>query len=239
MSYPSSCKRACLVTLTISFCLLLSGCVYIRLLQFKNQLKDFDRFVIVEKSDGLAFVFEQPVLRNRDFVFLTGSLPTQIVSDPEDGSSTKWIWRFEKDLSNASTDACSIVFATTFQDGLLERVDVDDALLKAMDAEFIVKMLESFGNASINKLKKAARTEVNQDQEPNIRFPSLTAIKTVLGNPTNVRGPEEDIEFENEYVFNFRDPNSQSIAGQFKVIFQSRTDLDSAISGFVLSGKGR
>jgi len=218
---------------------LLSGCAYIRLFQFKNQLRDFDQFVKVDKSEGLAFVFETPILKSKDFVFITGAQPTRIVSHPADESLATWVWQFDKVLGGTSMDTCSIAFATTFRDGVLERMDIDNSLLEAMDADFMVAMLKSLGVAKINKLKRAVRAEVKRDQAPETRFPSLAAIKKVFGRPTKIRDIDPEVEIENEYVFNFIDPSSKNIAGQFKVIFQTKSDLDPAVTGFVLSGKGR
>ncbi|MCH2613219.1 MAG: hypothetical protein MKZ70_00795, partial [Opitutales bacterium] len=50
----------------------LTGCVYLRLLDFKNQLKSFDEHVSVLKGKELAFDFSEPIVKNSDFVFITG-----------------------------------------------------------------------------------------------------------------------------------------------------------------------
>jgi len=233
-------RRFGLFALLLSLCFLLSGCSYLRLLEFKNQLKDFDRFVAIETENGLSFHFHKPVLNSKDFVFLTGCDPTTVMPRDQDPSIATWIWRFEKDPNALAKDPpCSISFKTTFRDGLLERMEVDKSLLKAMDPEFVAAMLRSLGKARINKLKMAMRAEVKRHQAPKTRFPSLAAIKRVFGKPTRIREIKETAELENEYVFSFRDPQNHTVAGQFKVIFQGKDNLDSTISGFVLTGKGR
>ena len=74
-------SRAKRVGIALTFVIMLpalTGCVYLRLLHFKNQLKSFDENVSVLKGKELAFEFSKPIVKNSDFVFLTGSQPSRI-----------------------------------------------------------------------------------------------------------------------------------------------------------------
>ena len=55
--------------------LLSTGCVYLRLLQVKNQLNDFEGNFDLKDQNGLKLVFKNPVLLSRDIVWLTKNNP--------------------------------------------------------------------------------------------------------------------------------------------------------------------
>lgn len=108
--------NALILTLLLSF---LSGCVYIRLLKFKNQLHDFDDNVVVQKEEGLSLIFPKPVVRDEDFVFITESQPSRISLVSSEPKIEDWDWRFEKEIESEPGQPFSIVFRTRFEEGLL------------------------------------------------------------------------------------------------------------------------
>lgn len=48
----------------------LGGCVYLRLLEVKHQLADFEKHCVLENRDALAVIFLKPVLRKEDILHL-------------------------------------------------------------------------------------------------------------------------------------------------------------------------
>ncbi|MCI5212309.1 MAG: hypothetical protein D3910_26790, partial [Candidatus Electrothrix sp. ATG2] len=59
-------KKTLVMFILISCSLTLSGCVYLRLLKVKRQFKQFDKYVMVDKEDGLTFSFLKPILYEED-----------------------------------------------------------------------------------------------------------------------------------------------------------------------------
>ncbi len=68
-------RRLFLILCLSLVALSLSGCVYLRLLNFKNQLKSFDENVAVLSQTKLAFQFRNPVVKDSDFIFISGASP--------------------------------------------------------------------------------------------------------------------------------------------------------------------
>ena len=121
MSFSLS-SRAKRVGIALTLALMLpalTGCVYLRFLHFKNQLKSFDEHVSVLKGKELAFEFSKPIVKNSDFVFITGSQPSQIEFVDSAGYNEWWTWHFQKRTSIDSDRPFRMTFQAHFQDDLL------------------------------------------------------------------------------------------------------------------------
>lgn len=216
----------------------LTGCVYLRLLKFKNQLRQFDQHVVVERVEGLSFQFEEPIIRDEDFVFITESQPSRIRVVSTQPKVEDWDWRFEKKIQTEDCEPFSIVFRTRFEKGLLTQIDFDEKLLEAIPRDFIVELFRSLGNAKINKLRKSATAAMGRDSLEGVELPSMTDISVVMGQPTNKK--RKDRRGIWNYVFNFYNPKNKDLSGQFAIVFTTDSEnLDKEIAGFKLTGKAR
>jgi hypothetical protein len=215
---------------------LLSGCVYLRLLKFKHQLNDFDEKVLVELEGGLSLKFPKPVVRDEDFVFITGSPPSRVTEVSQSPLVEDWDWRFEKQMQTENGTPFSIVFRTRFEKGLLTQIAFDEKLLEAIPEDFIVELFRSLGKARIDKLRKSATAAMNRETLEGVPLPTLTDISAVMGQPT-----EEDRKDKRRlwhYVFNFYNPKNKDLSGQFAIVFKSDSENpDHEIAGFELTGK--
>ncbi|MDQ8179734.1 hypothetical protein [Pelagicoccus sp. SDUM812005] len=227
--------QALALGLTLS---LVSGCVYLRLLKFKNQLHDFDEHVLVELDQGLSLKFPEPVVRDEDFVFITESQPSSISEVSRSPKIEDWDWRFEKQMQTEDGTPFSIVFRTRFEEGLLTQIDFDEKLLEAIPEDFIVELFRSLGKAKINKLRKSATAAMNRETLDGVPLPTLNDISVVMGQPTDKDNKDKRRLWH--YVFNFYNPKSKDLSGQFAIVFQSDSDNpDQEIAGFELTGKAR
>ena len=66
-----------LIAVTLILMLVLSGCVYLRLLKFKHQLVKFDEFFRVEVTDRFTLHFLKPMLFAKDFIHLSKFQPSR------------------------------------------------------------------------------------------------------------------------------------------------------------------
>lgn len=231
-------QRLTQVTALCLILLLLSGCVYLRLLRFKYQLHEFDEYVVVDRSAGLSLKFPSPVVRDDDFIFITESNPTRIHIVSETPQVEEWDWQFEKKQIETSDEPFHIVFNTRFEDGLLTEISFDPQLLEAIPEDFIVELFRSLGNAKINKLRKSATAALGRDSLDGVHLPSMAAISDVMGKPTNKQKQGESGRFN--YVFNFYNPQNKDLSGQFAIVFKTDSEnMDQEIAGFELTGKGR
>src|ERR1035441_8561241 len=81
--------------LLAALCLLLGGCVYLRLLELKHQLADFDHYFAVDETDGLTFTMQKSVLLVDDMTFF--ELAPE--SSKQLGAAVRWHLRWIKDYA--------------------------------------------------------------------------------------------------------------------------------------------
>lgn len=218
----------------------LSGCVYLRLLKFKNQLRDFDDNIVVERSHGLSLGMKHPVLRDDDFTFITESDPTRIHSLSLSPKIEEWEWAFEKKSQTDADTPFTITFRTRFEQGLLTRIEFDPQLFEAIPEDFIIELFRSLGSARINQIRRSATASMNKDSLEDVPLPSLDTISHVMGNPTESQKERENDRRLWRYVFNFYNPRNRDLSGQFNITFKADSeDLAKEISGFEVTGKAR
>lgn len=226
----------CLVFLSLS----LSGCVYLRLLSFKNQLKAFDQNVSVESSPQLIFGFRDPVVRDSDFVFISGASPEKIDKIPQHPSEEVWTWTFEKRRSSPLHQPYRMEFKTRFKDGLLTQMEIDETFVELVGGNLILTMFRNIGNAKINKLRRSMSAELDKNSASAMPLPSLAEIIDVMGEPTRIAKPQSGSAARCEYEFNFLNPENGKKAGQFRLHFTgSLLDSQKAITNFKITGKAR
>ncbi len=221
-----------------SLLLSLSGCVYLRLLRFKNQLKDFDEYVLVDKESGLGLEFSKPVLADDDFVFITESQPTSIAAEPGVPSAEVWVWLFRKQQASDADRPFGVEFRTRFENNLLTRIDFDPRIIEVIPPDFVVALFQSMGKAKINKLRRSASSNMTREQLEGIPLPSLLDVEKVMGEPSETASDEGKLV--HTYIFNFYNPENDELSGQFKIAFRSEDEaLEKEIAGFSVSAKAR
>ncbi|MEE9413136.1 MAG: hypothetical protein V3V22_08805 [Methylococcales bacterium] len=193
--------RAILTCLLIVFILLqLPGCVYLRLLELKNQFKEFDQYIEIRTDQSFSLFFKQPELRKEDIHDLSKLNPTQIISS-NDGE--EWIYRFVKiDHQNESEkpQPVTLVFRFKFdRHGKLEQWYFPDEFLAIVPPEFLEASLRSLGNATIFKLSRKLKADVAQIKT-RAKPPSQATVKQVLGQPDQI----VDKEKLQRYLYRFR-----------------------------------
>ena len=82
----------------VACALLLSGCVWTRLLALKGQFKEFDRYVVaVDDGDALLLRFKEPCFRPEDIGYLFGDeTPSERGEAAADGIAV-WTYRLRRD----------------------------------------------------------------------------------------------------------------------------------------------
>ncbi len=164
--------------------LLLGGCVYLRLLELKNQLGDFDRHFALESGDGLTLVCRTPVLRAADVRWI-GLRPetTRRVAGRE-----QWQVRWVKDLPAGVTEegTYDLALALGFADDRLARVEIPERYFALMPKDFVAGVIRSVGRGRVSKLGRQLDTSVSESDIAAAR-PRLPAIGKLLGVPSEER----------------------------------------------------
>lgn len=179
--------KAILASLIIGLVLFqLSGCVYLRLLELKNQFKDFDDYIEIRTDGAFSLYFKQPVLFKDDIHDLSRLAPTRKLVT---ANGEEWVYHFVKqnDLAAAGKPSTvSLIFRFKFnQQGKLEQWYFPDEFLAIVPPVFLEASLRSLGDATIFKLSRQLKAEVTRIKTPT-RPPDQHSVKQVLGEPQQI-----------------------------------------------------
>jgi hypothetical protein len=164
--------------------LLLGGCVYLRLLELKQQLGKFDQFFGLQTQDGLALVCHTPVLRTSDVRWI-GLKPEHT---RKLGHAEQWQVRWVKQLPEGITEKLEfdITLDLGFANDRLTRVAIPERYFAVMPKAFLIGVIKSIGRGKIDKSGKKIETEISAAEIAAAR-PKLPAIDKLLGVPSEER----------------------------------------------------
>jgi hypothetical protein len=161
----------------------LAGCVWLRLLETKNQLADFDKHVRVQVADN-HFILNllHPVLLSEDFVYLTKLRPSRIEAIPH---GYRWFLDFRIDPALSKQQAAkAIVFALTFTpDHKLVAFDFSPLFLEMAPPLFLEASIRSLGVGKVDQGKKQLKVDPEDLPKLSARLPSRKNIVEVMGAP--------------------------------------------------------
>ncbi len=170
----------------------ITSCVYLRLLEFKNQLAKFDQNFSVEAKDDFKLLCKNPVLYRQDFEYLAKLKPsrTEILS-----KSKQSIYTFEK-IDNEGKIIEPLVklqITLTFnEEDLLTGIIYSPIFLTMVPANFLEASLRSLGSSTVNRSKRQIRANLIKVEKLS-DIPTKKEIEAVLGPPIEII-PRADIE---------------------------------------------
>lgn len=194
---------------TTSFFLLLalatlaSGCVYIRLLQFKNQLADFEKHFSADSTDGIRINCKDPLLLGEDLRWL-GAEPESILHRP---LGDLWTIRWTKELPRGSveTGVYDIEVQAELAEKKLKSIHIPERYFAFVSKDLFLSALRSAGHAKIDRLSRQAVMDTSALGPDNSPPPiDLGSIEKMLGLPTERTDEQGSIRYR--YVFRPRTP---------------------------------
>lgn len=219
--------------LLLAMTLLLTGCVYLRLLEVKRQLANFDRYFAVEESAGLEVRFRKPVLRDEDVMFL-GLVPAERIRT---GSAERWRFRWVKDP--APGDAPGLRYEQTaefvFANQRLASVLIPEQFFAFFPKSRVIASLRSIGQASVDRRRRTASGALaptaQNDSLPPLRETDLMAM---LGAPVATGGSAEAPEWR----YSFQAIAAGGRTGPIDVVFtlHPRTGTVQHVKGRLIAG---
>ena len=160
----------------------LSACVWLRLLELKNQLAKFDENFTTEASDHFTLVFKNPVLLNDDFVTLAKLQPT---SKEQTTTGSRWIQAFHKiDAKGHPQPGVDFFFTLDFDhDDYLTRWDFSPVFVTMVPAKFFEESIRSLAKGRVDEASRKYKIDPKDRAKITVPPPSLRQIKEVMGEP--------------------------------------------------------
>lgn len=228
-------RRAALGPALLLAALALGGCVYLRLLELKRQLADFDRYFEVDQSDGLKIVFKEPVLLGGDLEFFN-LLPEQ---RKKSGSAELWHFRWTKDYSvdGETAENFEVTADFIFSLGKLARVILPERIFAFMPKPSFLGMVKSFGQAKIDREKRTASAHFDEPSGagPPLRRLSRDDLTAMLGAPMG----KKETEAGPQWTYRYKGASPGQRSGHINIVFtlDPATRLVKRIQGVLFNSR--
>jgi hypothetical protein len=163
----------------------LSGCVYLRLLEVKKQLSHFDDNFRISGASELVIEFKNPVIRKKDLRFLIGADPLSLSGKDEVRH------HYEFDLVGRSTEAARppmvrLSVDLAVQQGKMTKIIVPGTFMLLFPRDVIVDTLKQAKDAEIFETKKLARARIRLDPEVDAQLPHRSKTEMLMGRPMDI-----------------------------------------------------
>lgn len=223
-------RRIIPVLLVLSL-VLLSGCVYWRLLQFKNQFKSFHEHFEFKSDGDYGLLIHDPVLDVADVDWLFGAAPSW-PSSPDPGDSWR-AYEFEK-LGNGALDVSVLSYRLRFRDQMLVEVRFPSEFRRLYPEGTLETILASLGDADVDKSSRTSKSNLTRQRFRSL-LPSRDQVRRVLGEPSELDGSGEAETWV--YRYQLRTPNLElpeddiRAVGRFHFRGPVLTRIDAGYSG--------
>lgn len=169
--------------------LLLSGCVWLRLLDLKNQFAEFDRFIDVPPGSGIELRFRHPLLFAEDLDTVIRAQPTATATS---GSGTETLtvrsYAFTHvpaaDADPASAETILVLTAGIVH-GKLTFVDLPEEIFRVLPRELVLRAMRSLGRATIDRTTRSAASTVDL-HDLATPLPTGAALVALFGQPNQL-----------------------------------------------------
>ena len=151
---PKMRQKSWLLTIILATSLVATtGCLYLRLQEFKNQLRDFDRFFEVNEQQGLCLVFQKPVLLAGDIQQLMEAGPA---SREQTDDGELWTYIYEKQYANGGQEEQQFDIHATLvmQKDKLREVRFPERFLSLLPKEYLLTFLRTIGQAKVDRKQR-------------------------------------------------------------------------------------
>ncbi len=209
-------KKIAFVLIILIFSL--SGCLLFRFLEFRDQLKDFEKNFEIDDKDGLELIFKDPVLKGSDMVWLMRTEPSIKKSKEE------WTYNFIKRYKGRKNEKgdFNIPVKMKYENNLLKSMAFPERFLKYFSKELFAKFMESMGETQVKKLSKSSKTEVQNLTKESI--PDAGQIEDMIGVPFSREDFESHYSYTYRYIYRNTKDKSKFYGLRFILQFDKKTN---------------
>ncbi len=172
--------RPALLFALVAGVLCLSGCIWLRLLDMKSQMEDFDRWFTVPEGLPFTLIAKKPVLEPTDPEFIFGGPPT-IIEPATPERDERRIWRWMKIAMPGDPPAAGVALdlAALVQDGKVNVFSVPMRFSSLVPRTPMLELMRAFGKAKVDRSTRSAKTDV---QVAGWDVPDRPALIAWFGN---------------------------------------------------------
>ena len=197
------------VIIVLSLAMLLSGCVYWRLLQTKLQLNEFDTYFNVVVADDFTWHFKNPLLYSHDFTYLAKLQPSSIKAE---SFGEEWQYLFRKITKQGAFIEPQVSYFFTLKFNHEQRLtdfSLSPMFLNIAPVKFLEASLRSIGQGDIFQAKRQLKVSADKMLKITSQLPKKNQILQYLGPPLE-QSEEQDLDV---MLYYFRLETSDIVEG--------------------------
>ncbi|MCX6902655.1 MAG: hypothetical protein NTW03_04100 [Verrucomicrobia bacterium] len=180
-------KRLLLLVVLGAWAFLATGCEWgrwLRLLSFKKQLANLERYARVEDRHGLTLHFLKPVVYTGDLQLLVEGDAFRTTNQ----NRQTWLWAYEKQslAPSASAHDFDLSFTAIFENDKFTELRFPERFLAVLPKPLILGMLRSLGRAEIDMKHGTANVKWVGGGQDKVDLPAEPQLTALLGPPFTV-----------------------------------------------------
>jgi hypothetical protein len=199
-------KRSLLTVYCTLLIASITGCDYLRLLQFKAQLRNFDRYFQLAAQAGLALICLEPVLLPEDILVIMEDEPTnEIMKNHQE----HWMYRFQKRYIRGQEELQNFDFTQTlvFEQGKLSLMRYSSPFFDVFPPSILKMILQGIGRGTFEQETEQIVFHWNARE---LALPTRQQIQEVWGAPYSIIPTESGQQ--DLYVYTLRSSKKSSDA---------------------------
>ncbi len=174
-------KRRLVLLAALLVCMTFGGCVYLRLLEVKNQLAKFDRYFSVEVKESFTLRMKDPLLYDSDILYVSALDPSYIEHKETDFS---FVYQFVKVENSPTPGNQDLIFTLNFnKNKRLNAIVFSPVILEIVPADFLELSIRAVGHGKIDKAKRQLKGDVERVSQDGLVIPTYDNMRAVLGKP--------------------------------------------------------
>jgi hypothetical protein len=215
--------------------LTLGGCVYLRLLQFKSQLADFERYFKTDERDGIAITCQQPVVRDEDIEHFLNLAPE---TRQHAGVTETWHLRWRKEPAAGDDRPYEITADLGFVDHRLAKIILPESLFVSLPKAGFLAAMRAMGHATLDEKSHSVTAHVTDlpanSSAAEALFPTGAQLRAMLGAPAEAIAIPAGSELR--YRLNAASPTQHFGRIDVAIAFDSATGHMRRVRGVLLFG---
>ncbi len=214
----------------------LSGCVYLRLLQFKKQFRDFHENFEFSSDGHYSLIIKNPLLSGDDVDFVMKAAPTRV--DSLDGKILSRQYAFHIE-GRSDGDGTLLEYDLHFERELFREMHFPSEFSDLFLEDALIALLTSLGEAETNRKTESLRAEVRQERIRQL-MPDKRRVLEVLGNPSDQWRERDGLDrLLYRYNLDTRSvglkPHQKRAFGRFHFEGETLRKVDASFGGHVFS----
>jgi len=214
----------------------LGGCVYLRLLQFKKQFRDFHENFEIRSDGHYALIIKKPLLGGDDVDFVMKALPSE--TEAREGEILSRTYTFHLDDGSQDPRA-RLEYELRFESDLFVEMHFPEEFSTLFPEDALRELLSSLGDAETDRRSEGMRARLRKNRVREL-MPNRARVLEALGEASHRWREKDGLErllyrYDLETESSHLEPHKRRAFGRFHFEGETLIKVDASFGGHVFS----